>query len=169
MRTKFDLFYIFLLTNSYCHLPLFLLCKSHHHYCNYVSLVGIIQSFFIKQGQNTFFFYYYVCLSWLPWNSFACRKHIPGRRGIVCAQTSPGWVAGGLVSTPLPSILWPITVESSPTHNIQKNVPTLLKSFVTLLGPRKSFHLCNSLKNGLHWSTNCDMNLFKAAVILIRR
>ena len=115
LRTKFDLFYIFLLTNSYCHLPLFLLCKSHHHYCNYVSLVGIIQSFFIKQGQKTFYYYYYyVCLSWLLWNNSACLKHTSGRRGIVCAQTSPGWAAVGLVSTPLPSTLRPITVEGSP-------------------------------------------------------
>ena len=122
LRTKFDLFYIFLLTNSYCHLPLFLLCKSHHHYCNYVSLVGIIQSFFLsnKDRRPFFIYYYYVCLPWLPWNSSAYRKHIPGRRGIVCAQTNPGWIAAGLVLTPLLSILEPITVEGNPMHNTQK-------------------------------------------------
>ena len=63
LRTKFDLFYIFFLTNSYCHLPFYLLCKSHHHYCNYVSLVGIIRSFISKKDRRLcFFYYYYVCL-----------------------------------------------------------------------------------------------------------
>ena len=49
LQTKFNLFYTFFLTNSYCHLPFHLFCKSHHYYCNYVSLVGIIQSFSIKK------------------------------------------------------------------------------------------------------------------------
>ena len=34
LRTKFDLFYIFFLINSYFHLPFYLLCKCHHHYYN---------------------------------------------------------------------------------------------------------------------------------------
>ena len=118
LRTNFDLFYIFFLTNSYCHLPFYLLCKSHHHYCNYVSLVGIIRSFSIKKKrQKTLFFcYYYVCLPWLLWNNSTCLKHTLGRRGIVCAQISPGWAAVGLVLTPLSSILGPITAEGSPAQ-----------------------------------------------------
>ena len=63
LRTKFDLFYIFFLTNSYCHLPFYLLCKSHHHYCNYVSLVGIIQSFSIKKNTEDFVFLLLLCLT----------------------------------------------------------------------------------------------------------
>ena len=55
LRTKFDLFYIFFLTNSYCYLPFYLLSKSHHHHCNYVSLVGIILSFSIKKDGRLFF------------------------------------------------------------------------------------------------------------------
>ena len=54
--TKFDLFYIFFLINSYYYLPFYLLCKSHHHYCNYVSLEGIIRSFSIKKRTKDSFF-----------------------------------------------------------------------------------------------------------------
>ena len=138
LRAKFDLFYIFFLTNSYCHLPFYLLCKSHHHYCNYVSLVGIIRSFSIKKDRRLcFFFYYYVCLPWLLWNRFVWRKHTTGRQGIVCAQTSPGWATTRLVSTPLPSILGPITAEGSPAQcTIYKKGPyiklaTLLRCWGT--------------------------------------
>ena len=55
LQTKSDLFYIFFLTNSQCYLPFYLLCKSHHHHCNYVSLVGIIRSFSIKKDGRLFF------------------------------------------------------------------------------------------------------------------
>ena len=74
--------------------------------------------FYQKRQKTLFFCYYYVCLPWLLWNSSACRKHTPDRRCIVCVQTSPGWAwaAAGLVSTPLPSILRPITAESSPAQ-----------------------------------------------------
>ena len=47
------------------------------------------------------FYYYHICLPQLIWNSSACHKHAPGRRGIVYAQAGPNWVAVGPVSTPL--------------------------------------------------------------------
>ena len=62
LRTKFDLFYVFFLTNSYCHLPFYLLCKIHHHYCNYVSLVRIIRSFSIKKRIEDSFLLLLLCL-----------------------------------------------------------------------------------------------------------
>ena len=119
LRTKFNLFYIFFLTDSYCYLPFYLLCKSHYHHCNYVSLVGIILSFSIKKKDRRhyfFFCYYYVCLPWLLWNNSAYRKHTPSRRDIVCTQASPSWATVGLVSTLLLRILGPITAEGSPTQ-----------------------------------------------------
>ena len=65
LQTKFNLFYMFFLTNSYCHLPFYLLCKSHHHYCNYVSLVGIIRSFSIKKRTKDFLLLFIIIM-------FAC-------------------------------------------------------------------------------------------------
>ena len=62
LRTKFDLFCIFFLTNSYCYLPFYLLCESHHYHCNYVSLVGIIRSFSIKKDGRLCFFLLLLCL-----------------------------------------------------------------------------------------------------------
>ena len=44
------------------------------------------------------------------------RKRAPGKRGIVCAQAGPNWVAVGLLSTPLLKILGPNTAGGSPAH-----------------------------------------------------
>ena len=72
-------------------------------------------SHFLLGSQIYIFFNYYVCLPQLVWNSSTCRKHIPGKPGLVCAQARPNWVAAGLVPTPLSRKLGPSAVGSSPT------------------------------------------------------
>ena len=52
----------------------------------------------------------------------ACRKRAPGKRGIVCAQVRPNWVAIRPVSTPLLRILGPNTAGGSPAHFNYKKV-----------------------------------------------
>ena len=71
------------------------------------------------------FYYYYVCLPQLIWNSFTCHKHVPGKPGLVCTQARPTWVATGLVPTPLSKKLGPSAAGSIPTLLAQ---PTTLQT-----------------------------------------
>ena len=68
----------------------------------------------------SFILYYHIYLPRLIWNSSAHRKRAPGRRGIVCAQGRPNWVAVGPVSTPLLRIFGPNTAGGSPARFNQK-------------------------------------------------
>ena len=61
-------------------------------------------------------YYYHICPPQLIWNSSACRKHVLGRRGIVCAQAEPNWVAIGPVSTPLLVIFGSSIAGGSPAR-----------------------------------------------------
>ena len=76
------------------------------------------------KGKSTFFYYcYHVCLAWLIQSSSACHGHmneVPGKRGIICAQARPKWVAVGPVSTPLLRTLGSSTAEDSPTQHCKK-------------------------------------------------
>ena len=71
----------------------------------FLSLVILIGDylFTLSKGKSIFFYYYdyyHVCLPSLIQSNSTCQRHVLGKRGIVCAQTGPKWVAVGLVSTP---------------------------------------------------------------------
>ena len=70
-------------------------------------------------------YYYHICLPQSIWNSSARRKRALGRRGIVCAQARPNWVAVGPISTPLLRILGPSTAGGSPAQFNHKRPTTL--------------------------------------------
>ena len=69
--------------------------------------------------------YYHICLPQPIWNSSAHCKCALSRRGIVCTQARPNWVAAGPVSTPILKILGPNTAGGSLAHFNQKRPITL--------------------------------------------
>ena len=94
---------------------LFFPFRKNDYYCC-CNCVWRLFGHFPLSGQIFYvFYYYYVCLPQLVWNSSACRKHVPGKLGLVCAQVRPTWVVAGLVPTPLSRKLRPSAAGSSPT------------------------------------------------------
>ena len=75
-------------------------------------------------------YYYHICLPQLNWNSSARCKHTPGRRGIVCAQAKPNWVAVGPVSTPLLRIFGLNTAGGSLARFNQKRPTTTVSPII---------------------------------------
>ena len=100
-------------------------CKNDYYYC--CNCVWGLFGHFPLSGQIFYLFYYYVCLPQLVWNSSACRKYVPGKLGLVCAQAGPTWVATGLVSTPLSRKLRPSAAGSSPIPLAQPTTLQYLK------------------------------------------
>ena len=88
--------------------------------CEYLSLRKGYLLIKIRISKYFILFYYHICLPQLIWNSFAYCKCASDRRGIVCAQVRPNWVAVGPVSTSLLTILGPNTTGVSPAWFNQK-------------------------------------------------
>ena len=99
------------LTHSF---TLYFLIKQLLLICDYLFLRKGYLLILIRIPKYFILFYYHICLPQLIWNSFACCKCAPGKRGIVCAQAGPNWVAVEPVSTLLLRILGSNTTGGSP-------------------------------------------------------
>ena len=139
----------------------FSFCKSDYYY--YCNCVWGSLGHFLLSSQIFYFFYYYVCLPQLIWNSSACRKHIPGKPGLVYAQAGPNWVAAGPVPTPLPRKLRPSAVGSSPPllaqptttsiahHSLQKSSHDIKYSgFTNHISPMSSLNIWGLSRQSNH-------------------